>query len=360
MAVHQVIHESAELTFFHLAGPLGIVAKRGEAERFRRLSLLKKRAAHIRWKGINFADKYLIEFESNFSRRGGKVHWAFNEKELADTLREIIRKQNLKLNISLYPTSDPSIFVKLQKEAPGKQAWLLKAGYLMADPGGVSVYLPPSFCLPEDDDLIFVASIDRVLPSIASLETLIPLQQEFKKDAREGLMHLFFASSVRERNIHVIITENKVTELMAVKSHRSLLHCIDCNQCCLSDPERRLSDEIKRQALDHTGELLTDSFSYPLDGQQTALCPVMINFEKLILLNRQRAVIRNFVPSSEKWFYFFWKKAVVRKNKIPVPGRSLDFYVNRIFIKSELKLRTPLPPAQKTFSQWWKEHTGMN
>jgi hypothetical protein len=127
---------------------------------------------------------------------------------------------------------------------------------------------------------------------------------------------------------------------------------------CLS--ETTMVDEMKRQVLDRSGEILTDSFSFPLDGKHSAVCPVKINFEKLLLVNRQSAVNRNYVPSSEKWFYFFWTKAVVRKNKIPVPGRSLDYYVTAIFNKSESKLRQPLQPARKPFSKLWKEVSGLN
>lgn len=352
MSARLLAEEITETKVFHLTEPLTIPARREQDKS----SLLKKRAAHIRWKGINFADKYLIEFESNFSRRGGKVHWAFNEKELADDLKLIAKKEKFKLNVSLYSTDDPSPFLKINKDENGKQAWLINAGYLIADPGGVSFSLPKGFRLPEGDELILVASVDRVLPSLASLETMIRLRNN---DSLSHL-HLMFGSKFAGSDVHVFITENKVAEMMAVKSHRSLLHCIGCNNCCLHHSGTRMVDEIKTQTLDRSGEILTDSFSYPLDGRHSSACPVNINFEKLLLLNRQSSVNRNYVPSSEKWFYFFWTKAAARKNKIPVPGRSLDFYVNSIFIKSESKLREPLQPARKPFSKLWKEISNLN
>lgn len=355
MSASLLAEKSNETKVYPLVEPLTVSDKRGSDK----TSLLKKRAAHIRWKGINFADKYLIEFESNFSRRGGKVHWAFNEKELADDLILMAKKENLKLNVSLYLTNDPTPFLKISKNENGKQAWLLNAGYLIADPGGVSFSLPKGFCLPEGDDLILVASIDKVLPSLASLETMIHLRKAVGQyDASS--MNLLFGRITDDSRINVFITENKTAEMMAVKSHRSLLHCIDCNNCFVHHSETRMVDEMKKHALDRTGEILTDSFSFPLDGRHSSACPVNINFEKLLLLNRQRCVKNNHVPSSEKWFYFFWTKAAVRKNKIPVPGRSLDFYVNSIFIKSDLKLRNPLQPARKPFSKLWKELSGLN
>jgi L-lactate dehydrogenase complex protein LldF len=51
------------------------------------LELAKRRAANIKHKAISRLDDYLIEFEANFVRRGGKVIWAENT-EVA--LREIL------------------------------------------------------------------------------------------------------------------------------------------------------------------------------------------------------------------------------------------------------------------------------
>lgn len=351
MSARLLAEELTETKVIHIVEPLIIPAKKGSDS----FSLLMKRAAHIRWKGINFADKYLIEFESNFSRRGGIVHWAFNEKEIADDLKLLLKKKNLQLNVSLYSTNDPALF-KISKNENGKQAWLINAGYLMADPGGVTFSLPEGYRLPEGDDLILVASVDRVLPSLSSLETMIRLRNGESTTS----LNLVFGRTSADSEVHVFITENKAAEMMAVKSHRSLLHCIGCNNCFMHPSGTRMVDELKLQALDRSGEKITDSFSFTLDGRHSSVCPVNIPFEKLLLLNRQSSVNRNHVPSSEKWFYFFWTKAAARKNKMPVPGRSLDFYVNSIFIKSDLKLRKPLQPARKPFSKLWKEISGFN
>src|ERR1035437_7627549 len=49
--------------------------------------LAKERAAAIKHKVLNELDKYLIEFETNFVIRGGKVIWARDEEE---AIREIL------------------------------------------------------------------------------------------------------------------------------------------------------------------------------------------------------------------------------------------------------------------------------
>ncbi len=54
---------------------------------FSDLELARKRAANAKHKIINDLDKYLIEFESNFEKNGGKVIWAPTYK---DALKEVM------------------------------------------------------------------------------------------------------------------------------------------------------------------------------------------------------------------------------------------------------------------------------
>ncbi|MCK9218746.1 MAG: lactate utilization protein B [Bacteroidales bacterium] len=61
-------------------------------EQFANLELAKRRAANIKHKTINNLDKYLVEFENNFSKQGGKVIWAPNEKEAQREILHIIKK----------------------------------------------------------------------------------------------------------------------------------------------------------------------------------------------------------------------------------------------------------------------------
>ena len=59
---------------------------------FKNLELAKRRAANIKYKVINNLDKYLVEFENNFERMGGKVIWATSEKEAQKEILNIIKK----------------------------------------------------------------------------------------------------------------------------------------------------------------------------------------------------------------------------------------------------------------------------
>jgi L-lactate dehydrogenase complex protein LldF len=60
------------------------------------LELAKQRAANRKWKVIDNLDKYLIEFEANFIKRGGKVIWARDAKEALTEILAIMKRAKAK------------------------------------------------------------------------------------------------------------------------------------------------------------------------------------------------------------------------------------------------------------------------
>ena len=60
------------------------------------LELARNRAGHIKFKMVNDLDKYLIEFEDNFTQNGGKVIWARDTNDAIKGILEIAKKHDLK------------------------------------------------------------------------------------------------------------------------------------------------------------------------------------------------------------------------------------------------------------------------
>lgn len=63
-------------------------------EQFSNLELAKTRAAARKEKAINNLEKYLIEFEANFIKRGGKVIWAQDAEEAIKECLQIMKRAN--------------------------------------------------------------------------------------------------------------------------------------------------------------------------------------------------------------------------------------------------------------------------
>jgi L-lactate dehydrogenase complex protein LldF len=80
----------------HNIGRYDEQVEKGKSQ-YQNLELAKRRAANIKHKTINNLDKYLVEFENNFSKRGGKVIWAPNEKDAQREIMHIIKKAKAKV-----------------------------------------------------------------------------------------------------------------------------------------------------------------------------------------------------------------------------------------------------------------------
>ncbi|PCH66352.1 MAG: iron-sulfur cluster-binding protein [Bacteroidetes bacterium] len=65
-------------------------------DQYANLELAKQRAAYLKWKTLENLDKYLIEFESNFTARGGKVIWANNAEEANKEILKVLQSVNAK------------------------------------------------------------------------------------------------------------------------------------------------------------------------------------------------------------------------------------------------------------------------
>ncbi|MGE5424494.1 MAG: LutB/LldF family L-lactate oxidation iron-sulfur protein [Syntrophothermus sp.] len=70
--------------------------KKGKVQ-FCDLEYARKKAANRKHKAINQLDRYLVEFEKNFERNGGKVIWAPTEKEAQKEILSIIKKSKAQL-----------------------------------------------------------------------------------------------------------------------------------------------------------------------------------------------------------------------------------------------------------------------
>jgi L-lactate dehydrogenase complex protein LldF len=65
-------------------------------KQFADLEQARQRAKNIKWKTLESLDRYLLEFEANFTRRGGKVIWAETTEEALKEIEIIVKKVNAK------------------------------------------------------------------------------------------------------------------------------------------------------------------------------------------------------------------------------------------------------------------------
>ena len=64
---------------------------------FENLEYARRKANTTKWKVMENLDRYLLEFESNFMRKGGKVIWANDVKEAQKEILKIMKQANAKM-----------------------------------------------------------------------------------------------------------------------------------------------------------------------------------------------------------------------------------------------------------------------
>ena len=63
---------------------------------FKHPNLLKNRAMFSKYKAINELEKYLVEFEFLFTRRGGRIIWAANHEEATKEITKLLRDKGIR------------------------------------------------------------------------------------------------------------------------------------------------------------------------------------------------------------------------------------------------------------------------
>ncbi|SFN86627.1 L-lactate dehydrogenase complex protein LldF [Chitinophaga sp. YR627] len=76
-------------------GKYNTAVKAGK-QQFADLTTARERAKNIKWRALEHLDKHLEEFESNFTRRGGKVIWAENTQQVLEEILAICEARNCK------------------------------------------------------------------------------------------------------------------------------------------------------------------------------------------------------------------------------------------------------------------------
>ena len=91
----------------------------GGKQQFSNLELAKTRAAAAKQKSIENLDKYLIEFEANFLKRGGKVIWAVDSEEAVKEALKIMKKAKAKMVVKAKSMATEEIHFNEGLEAEG-------------------------------------------------------------------------------------------------------------------------------------------------------------------------------------------------------------------------------------------------
>lgn len=408
----------------------------------------RQRAAVIKWKSIENLDKYLIEFEANFIKSGGKVIWAQDANEAVQEIANIISRTQAKtivksksmvgeeigLNAALQqmdmepletdlgqfivqlahekpshliapalhkskeeiavlfyerfklaPSSTPEEIVTftrnlMREKFTTADLGITGANFIIADTGSVAVtenegnaMLGMSF--PKTH--IVVTGIEKVIPSLTDLDLFFPLLA-VHGTGQPLTVYNHIVSGPRQpdeidgpEEMIVVLVDNERTTLMAETGQRQTLSCIRCSACLNVCPVfasvgghaygsvyngpigAAITPHLK--GFEHFGFL---SEVTTLCGKCTDICPVKIDLHKVFLQNRRTAIKNQLGSRSQKWYYFFWRKAMLSRKMMNLGGFKTKKHLFDYIFKSWTGAREMPKLAQKSFNDYWREKMG--
>ncbi|MBK5285885.1 MAG: lactate utilization protein [Bacteroidia bacterium] len=417
-------------------------------KQYSNLELAKQRAASLKWRAIENLDKYLVEFETNFQKRGGKVIWALDEAEAVSQIISILKKADVKSvvksksmtteeihinhhlekeNIESVETDLGEYIVQLRNETPyhivtpamhlskedvaktfnekfqmplkstpkdiagfvrthlrekylNAGAGITGANFLIADTGAVVVTenegnAMMSVSFPKIH--IVIAGIEKIIPSLTDLDLFLPLLATHGTGQNVTVYNSVFTGPRFQKeedgpeDMYVILLDNGRTDLLEKQNQRQALSCIRCGACLNACP---VYQNVGGHAYGTTysgpiGSVITPhfksmkdfrhlSFASSLCGRCTEVCPVKIDVHKLLLHNRADSVAEGHSKKSERWIFFFWKKAMLNRETMNKGGAKAKNFILQNFFKKSWGTRRELPKvAAKSFNEMWRsEH----
>lgn len=117
------------------------------------LELAKRRAANVKNKVLNKLDRYLVEFESNFTKNGGKVIWAPTEKDAHKEILNIIKRSNAKIVVKQKTMLSEELEVNHLLEKNHVEVWETDLGEFIVQIAGEKPYhiLTPAMHKSKED-----------------------------------------------------------------------------------------------------------------------------------------------------------------------------------------------------------------
>ena len=145
---------------------------------------------------------------------------------------------------------------------------------------------------------------------------------------------------------------------------RQALHCIGCGACqTFSDLYNLIGGNVyggPHQAI--TAPLMMNAEEYKFLGEAQTLgegvnevCPVKIDFCKLLVHNRHDFVKQGLSNRNEKWFFYAWKKIMLKRDLMSWTGINTRKHMMESLIKSQENLRQMPSTAPKSFNEQWRE-----
>lgn len=414
-------------------------------QQYKLLEDAKELASGVKQNVVDNLGEYLVEFEKNFSLRGGKVFWASTSSEAMNYILELLKNKAVKnvvksksmtteevefnellekssiesletdlgefivqiagekpyhiitpamhkskediseLFHKLYKTPENSspeqitAFVRelLRKKFVGADAGITGANFLIADTG--------SICLTENEGNAYLTTafpklhivlvgMEKILPSYKYLSLFWPLLATHGT-GQKMTVYNHLISGPRQpdetdgpEEMHVVILDNKRSEIYSNVDIKPSLKCIRCGACLNACPVYRniggytysttYSGPIGSVISPHLRGLKEYkhlSFASTLCGKCTEVCPVKIDLHRLLLYNRSQSVQAGYSKMAEKGFIKVFRTMMLHRSILNIAPAGIKNGLFKIVGPKLWGPRRSLPVFKTSFNKSYRK-----
>ncbi len=264
------------------------------------------------------------------------------------------------------------------------------ANFLIAETGGVCIVESEGngrMCLTLPRTLITIAGIDKVIPRFRDLEVLLQMLPRSATGERMNPYNSMWTGVHPEdgpQTFHVVLLDNRRTEVLRDPEARETLHCIRCGACQNACP-------VYRQTGGHAynsvyagpiGAILTPQLALMQQGQSLPyasslcgacyeVCPVKINIPEVLIHLRGRVVserpklLRAFNPEAlamraMQWIFLSTMRLKIahRLGRIAqIPWIRRSGWIERLpgMLGGWTRTRDLQPLSQQSFREWFQQ-----
>lgn len=343
---------------------------------FRDISNVCSHVANSYRKTIESLDEELIRFESHFAGGQNGVFWATDYNEVFKILSKLFKAHRVK-SVRLPNIKSSTIFRELGIKyflrdenidlRDDGDMQFFAADMMLSDVGALLLFNQSNTTLSKlsnNRPNVFFVTIDKLLSNSNMSEVV----QTISFPGVSSSEMILFKGSPNCNN-YLLVIDNQRTNILAKKSIRNILSCVDCGRCKMICPVyQTIGDEpynnvftgpvanVVLPYLESLESYMHVSFACTLCGRCEEVCPISLPLRDMIVDIRQSLFASAAVSKRERRMLAVLYKTLNSRKKM----NASSFFKRSIlsnFITSELKKnRDIIPLSKESFNSWYKNN----
>lgn len=335
---------------------------------------IKQKASEIRKKFIDNIDENLLIFERKFTENGGKVHWCVSYDDFIDSLSVLLAKNKIKA-VNTFTSrfnAELGLDFSLKNEKIATMATDGKCAILEPDFGIVNTgSLFSIFNSAFDMEIvmgsklkIFIIPINKFVCNIAEIDIMSTLLSIYRnQNDSPFLSSIFTPNSHKDSASHVFLIDNGRSNILASKTHRKALWCIDCDACKRVCPVfNTIGDKPYNNVFTGPYANVVLPFYENFDsykhlsfnsvgcGNCTRVCPVNIPLTDLMIENRRFFFEKKIMDLGDDLLCSRLKKFLLSRSEMNKKTWLKKRKIKAFIKSSVLKNRITPPFAKQSFN----------